>query len=305
MSVAYTCNTRLHVTTLLAAATFLACGPGDGHDGRSVGGDDGRASRQDTAPRTDRPSDAGSNTRDAALAVRGSVLVRRDAGGDRPLLALDSAAAPGGVPAVPASWQPAPDVTFRIGASSFRHVVPSPDGRWVAWEAGSTHDLVGVVPADGGRVTVLDFYFDSSAEELAWAPGGRYLLARHLPPSGMEEAPVYDVRAGTRLRTPWDETCRARDGCRVTSAEWTEGTTLAVTTSDGDPRRHEIDVSRLPPATPPAPADSDAVTPPEVDERTGGSRQTPVSVGGPTTGRRPPAASEGRRGGSTRPHPDR
>ncbi len=174
------------------------------------------------------------------------MLVRSADDGERPLLALDSAAAPAGVPAVPAAWRPAADATFRIGATAFRHVVPSPDGRWVAWEAGSTHDLVGVVPADGGPVTVLDFYFDSSAEELTWAPGGRYLIVRHLPPSGMLEARVYDAEAGTRLRAPWEEACRPRDGCRVTGTEWTGDATLVVTTADGEERRHEADVAELP-----------------------------------------------------------
>lgn len=231
--------TSRHLSTamaLLAAGTLLACGPGDGSDGSGSGG----------------PPDAAGG-QEASFVVQGELLVRRDGGGERPLLALDSAAAPEGVPAVPASWQPAADVTFGIHATSFRHVVPSPDGRWVAWEAGSTHELVGVVPADGGSITVLDFLFDSSAEALTWAPAGRYLAVHHLPPSGFEEIRVYDAEAGARLRTPWGEACRARDGCRITSAEWSDSTGMTVTTADGERSRYQVDVSGLPAASTGAP----------------------------------------------------
>lgn len=234
----------LTAVALLAAGIAPACEAGDGSAGGDAGARDGGRAPAGSAAA---PSD-GTRGQEAAFAVRGGVLVRRGGEGERPLLALDSAAAPEGVPAVPSSWRPAPDVTFGIHATSFRHVVPSPDGRWVAWEAGSTHDLVGVVPADGGSVTVLDFLFDSSAEALTWAPAGRYLAVHHLPPSGFEEVRVYDAGEATRLRTPWGESCRARDGCRVTSAEWTDRTTLTVTTADGESSRYEADVSALPTA---------------------------------------------------------
>ena len=245
-------RTPLAAAVLLAAAGVFACGSGEGS-----GADEG-------ATRGDRPVEAGADTavdaphagpdtaaggspsQAVAFTVREAVLVRRADGGERPLLALDSASAPEGVPAVPASWRPSPDATFGVRATAFRHVVPSPEGRWVAWEAGSTHDLVGVVPADGGPPTVLDFYFDSSAEELSWAPGGRYLAARYLPPSGYAEVRLYDAETGSRLRPPWEEACRPRDGCRVTGAEWTGTATLRVTTSDGEERRREVDVAGLP-----------------------------------------------------------
>lgn len=236
---------------LLAAAGLVACAGGEEAD---TGAADAAA---DTPAETAAGSDAGTarpardaeardGSQEVAFTVREGLLVRSAGDGERALLALDSAAAPADVPVVPASWQPAPGSAFGIHATAFRHAVASPEGRWVAWEAGSTHDLVGVVPADGGPVTVLDFYFDSSAEELAWAPGGRYLVARYLPPSGMLEARVYDAEAGTRLRAPWEEACQPRDGCRVTGARWTGAATLVVTTADGGERRHEADVAELP-----------------------------------------------------------
>lgn len=215
----------------------------------------GRQEARDGSQETrDGRQDGRAASQEVDVTVREGLVVRGAGDGEQALLALDSAAAPADVPAVPTSWRPAADATFRIGATTFRHVVPSPDGRWVAWEAGSTHDLVGVVPSDGGPVSVLDFYFDSSAEELAWAPGGRYLVARYLPPSGMLEARVYDAEAGTRLRAPWEEACQPQDGCRVTGAEWSEAATLVVTTADGEERRHEADVAELPAR--PAPSDT-------------------------------------------------
>lgn len=236
---------------LMAAAGLSACAGGEETDTGSAA--DAAADARTGAPaetaadtlRSAPGAEARAGSQEVAFEVREGRLIRSDGDGDRALLALDSAA-PAGVPVVPASWQPAPGSTFGIRATSFRHAVASPGGRWVAWEAGSTHDLVGVVPADGGPVTVLDFYFDSSAEELIWAPGGRYLAARYLPPSGMQEVRVYDAHAGTRLRAPWEQACRPRDGCRVTGAEWTGAATLVVTTADGEERRHEADVAELP-----------------------------------------------------------
>jgi hypothetical protein len=132
--------------------------------------------------------------------VEGGTVFRRDAGGRRALLALDSAAAPAGTAIVPRQWTPAPGSTFSVAATSFRHVVPSPRADWVAIETAGTHELVGVVPAAGGALTVLDFYFDSSADSLRWAPTGALLTAYYTPPSGAAEVRVYDATRGKRVK---------------------------------------------------------------------------------------------------------
>lgn len=238
----------LSLAALLAAPALAGCGEAEREDrAADVDSAAGETTSAGAAPDT-RPAESGAQ--EAEFVVRDAVLYRRTAEGRRPLLALDSAAAPAGVPVVPATWSPAPDAAFRIGASDLSRVVPSPTGRRVAWQTESIHRLVGVVGADGERLSVLDFYFDSSARDLTWAPAGRYLAARYLPPSGMEEVRVYDAEAGTRLGTPWGEGCRPQSGCRVTSAEWTGPTTLRVITADGEERRHEVDVSGLSAATP-------------------------------------------------------
>jgi hypothetical protein len=133
------------------------------------------------------------------VADRG-VLYRQDGSGRKALLALDSATAPAGAAIVPRQWTPAPGSTFSVAATSFRRVVPSPLSDWVAFETAGTHELVGIVPAKGGPLIVLDFYFDSSADSLKWAPTGRYLTAFYTPPSGVSEVRVYDAALGKRIR---------------------------------------------------------------------------------------------------------
>ena len=130
----------------------------------------------------------------------GSTVYRQDANGRRALVTLDSAAAPSGAAIVPRQWTPAPGSTFSVAATRFRRVVPSPLVDWVAFETAGTHELVGVVPAAGGALKVLDFYFDSSADSLQWAPTGRYLTAFYTPPSGTAEVRVYDATLGKRIR---------------------------------------------------------------------------------------------------------
>jgi hypothetical protein len=132
--------------------------------------------------------------------AEGSLLYRQDSSGRRALLALDSAGAPAGAAIVPRQWTPAPGSTFSVAATRFRHVVPSPLMDWVAFETAGTHELVGIVPAKGGPLQVLDFYFDSSADSLKWAATGRYLTAFYTPPSGVGEVRVYDATLGKRIR---------------------------------------------------------------------------------------------------------
>lgn len=132
--------------------------------------------------------------------AEGGTVFRQDGNGRRALLALDSAAAPAGAAIVPRQWTPAPGSTFSVAATRFRHVLPSPSADWVAFETAGTHELVGVVPAAGGALKVLDFYFDSSADSLRWAPGGRYLTAFYTPPSGTAEVRVYDASLGKRIK---------------------------------------------------------------------------------------------------------
>jgi len=130
----------------------------------------------------------------------GGTLYRQDGTGRKALVALDSATAPAGAAVVPRQWTPAPGSTFSVAATRYRHVMPSPLSDWVAFETGGTHELVGVVPATGGPLKVLDFYFDSSADSLRWAPTGRYLTAFYMPPSGVAEARVYDATLGKRIK---------------------------------------------------------------------------------------------------------
>lgn len=244
--------TLLAIAALVAVPALAACGGADREPDGSGGAREQRRDADDARElRVDSPEPAARAVAEAGrqevrFVVRQGILYRQGAEGERPLLALDSAAAPSGVPVVPGYWEPGPRSGFRVDAEDLRHVVPSPERRWVAWETESVHDLVGVVPADGGSLTVLDFYFDSSARQLTWAPGGRFLASFYLPPSGLEELRVYDAEAGARLRTPWGEACRPRDGCRVTGAGWTGAATLVVTTADGAERRHRVDVSELP-----------------------------------------------------------
>ncbi|HKK27470.1 MAG TPA: hypothetical protein VKB18_05280 [Gemmatimonadota bacterium] len=236
------------------AVTAVGCGGSDGSRGGRA--DAGAAGADTSAAASREPGPAGGSAartasggadQQATFSVEAGVLVRREGGKSRPLLALDSAEAPAGVPVVPGTWKPAPGSSFGVEASSFRHVAPSPDGAWVAWETDGVHELLGVVPADGGRPAVLDFFFDSHASELTWAAGGPYLAARYLPPSGREELRVYDAARGARLQTPWGEACRPRDGCAVASAEWTGPTTLTVRTEGGGKAGYRVDVTRLPP----------------------------------------------------------
>lgn len=135
-----------------------------------------------------------------SFVVEGGTVYRQDGSGRRALLALDAAAAPAGAAIVPRQWTPAPGSTFSVAATRFRHVVPSPLVDWVAFETAGTHELVGVVPATGGALKVLDFYFDSSADSLQWAPSGRYLTAFYTPPSGTAEVRVYDATLGKRIK---------------------------------------------------------------------------------------------------------
>lgn len=128
------------------------------------------------------------------------VLYRQDDTGRSALLALDSATAPAGAAVVPSKWTPSPGSTFSVAATRFRHIAPSPLGDWVAFETAGTHELVGIVPANGGALKVLDFYFDSSADSLKWAPAGRYLTAFYTPPSGVAEVRVYDATLGKRIK---------------------------------------------------------------------------------------------------------
>lgn len=218
----------------LAATAVLGCSP------------------RDTAPPPDVRATAALSLASAAeqqpaFYLEDGVLYRRDEAGIRPLFALDSASAPPGTPVLPAEWRVDADAVFRVKAERLLHVVPSPALRWVAWETNAVHDLLGVVPAAGGPVKVLDFFFDSSADSLRWAPGDRYLAAFHLPPSGYRELRVYDAERGVRLVAPWDEECAPASGCEVRSGSWTGPTTLTVTTSGAEPaRRYTVNARQLP-----------------------------------------------------------
>jgi hypothetical protein len=131
--------------------------------------------------------------------TEGATVYRQDETGRHAVLSLDSAAAPTGAAIVPREWSPAPGSTFSVAATRFRHVVPSPSADWVAFETAGTHELVGVVPATGGALTVLDFYFDSSADSLRWTPSG-LLTAFYTPPSGTAEVRMYDATLGKRIK---------------------------------------------------------------------------------------------------------
>lgn len=222
----------------LAAAVVLGCSP------------------RETAPPPDiqataDPSLASAADPQPAFYLENGVLYRRDEAGVRPLLALDSASAPPGTPVLPGEWRVDADAVFRVEAERLLHVVPSPALRWVAWETNAVHDLLGVVPAAGGDAEVLDFFFDSSADSLRWAPGDRYLAAFYLPPSGYRELRVYDAERGVRLLAPWDEECAPASGCEVESGSWSGPTTLTVTTSGGERvRRYTVNARQLPADTP-------------------------------------------------------
>lgn len=139
-------------------------------------------------------------SRPITFVAEGGTVFRVEANGRRAVLALDSSTAPAGTAIVPRQWTPAQGSTFSVAATRFRRVVPSPRMDWVAFETAGTHELVGVIPAAGGALKVLDFYFDSSADSLRWAPTGRYLTAFYMPPSGTAEVRVYDAALGTRIK---------------------------------------------------------------------------------------------------------
>lgn len=142
----------------------------------------------------------GAQPRPITFVADGSTVYREEANGRRAVLTLDSATAPAGAAIVPRQWTPAQGSTFSVAATRFRRVVPSPRMDWVAFETAGTHELIGVVPAAGGALTVLDFYFDSSADSLRWAPTGRFLTAFYTPPSGTAEVRVYDATLGKRIK---------------------------------------------------------------------------------------------------------
>ncbi|HEX8432639.1 MAG TPA: hypothetical protein VF625_15230 [Longimicrobium sp.] len=185
----------------------------------------------------------------AEFYAEGRLLMRRHGGASRALLALDSAAGGGGAPVLPGTYRIENDVELGVRATRFVHVVPSPAGRWVAWESGATHDLVGVIPAGGGEPRILDLFFDSSGDSIRWAPGDRYFAVFYASPSGYTALPVYDAVAGKRLRAPWEDGCSPRDACRVSAASWTAPATLTVTTGtdDGRTRGYRVDVASLAP----------------------------------------------------------
>ena len=190
------------------------------------------------------------------------VLYRRTSTDTLPLLALDSGSAPRGVPALPVNWSPIPEAEFGVYGDRFRHIVPSPEDRWVAWEPFSTHELVGVIPTRGGAPVVLDFYWDSGADSLVWAPGDRYLASYYPSPSGFDELRLYDAERGIRLMPPWEDKCSSQTECAVRAARWTGPTTILVRTTvdDREGREYRVDVSTLPVWIPPgerpqAPAD--------------------------------------------------
>jgi len=147
-----------------------------------------------------RPTPPRAQPQPLSFVVEGGTIYRQDRSERRALLTLDSAAAPSGAAIVPRQWSPAQGSTFSVAATRYRHVVPSPLADWVAFETAGTHELVGVVPAAGGALKVLDFYFDSSADSLQWAPSGRYLSAFYTPPSGTAEVRVYDATLGKRIK---------------------------------------------------------------------------------------------------------
>lgn len=185
------------------------------------------------------------------LAERGRVIVRVDSAGSRAVRTPIF-----GVQDVPAEWEPSPEARFGVGGDSLHFAVPSPGGGHVAWQAGSTHALLGIVDAGGRRRAtrpVLDFFWDSRASTVSWSPGGRYLLARYTGPSGTAEARVYDVPRGTRLRAPWEDACGPGSACQVTDARWAGPTTLRVTTRapGAAPRTFTADAAQLPAHEPP------------------------------------------------------
>lgn len=205
---------RHHPPAELAAALLLACGPAP------------------VPPRAAAP-------REFAVAERGRVIVQldRDARGRarrRPLLRVTD---------LPTEWEPAAGARFRVGGDSFHLATPARDGRLVAWQAGATHALLGVHPAldDAGlapgvaapRPTILDFFFDSRADAVAWSPDGRHLLALYTGPSGSAEARLYDARRGRRLTAPWEAACGPATDCAVTTARWSGASSVSVTTSAG------------------------------------------------------------------------
>jgi hypothetical protein len=189
--------------------------------------------------------------RQFAVAERGRVIVQLDrpAGGGprrRPLLRVTD---------VPAEWEPAAGARFRVGGDSFHLAAGTRDGSLVAWQAGTTHALLGVhpalddaAPASGAaapRPTILDFYFDSRASAVTWSPDGRHLLALYTGPSGSAEARLYDARRGRRLAAPWESACGPATGCAVMAARWTDARTVLVTTSAaGGPREYQVGVER-------------------------------------------------------------
>ncbi len=224
-----------------------------------AGCEDGYRSREST--HTTRPSAGASDTANTPSAPASyfqseRVLYRASGSDTVALLALDSAAAPAGVPVLPATWRPIPEAEFGVQGDSLRHIAPSPDGRRVAWEVFSTHGLVGVVPAIGGVPTPLDFYWDSGSDSLVWSPDSRYLAAYYTSPSGFAELPIYDTERGIRLATPWSEECSSRTQCAVVSAEWTGPATISVGTGGGEggrmpARDFSADAGDMPGWTPP------------------------------------------------------
>ncbi|HYW09684.1 MAG TPA: hypothetical protein VE913_22160 [Longimicrobium sp.] len=207
-----------------------------------AGAVNGPAAIEQAAP----PAEASSQ---AEFYAEGRLLMRRQGGAARAILALDSAAGGRGAPVLPGTYRVASDVELGVRATRFVHVVPSPAGRWVAWESGATHDLVGVIPAAGGEPRILDLFFDSSGDSIRWAPGDRYFAVFYASPTGYTALPVYDAVAGKRLRTPWETGCPPRDACRVSAASWSAPATLTVTTAteDGRTRGYRVDAATLAP----------------------------------------------------------
>ena len=139
---------------------------------------------------------------------------------------------------LPQFWDPngwvESDQGFGIGADKFRGWALSPNGRWLAWAmAGGTHDLVGVLNVATGETTVLDFVFDGSAADFAWAFDSEHLAGAILSPAGAL-VEIYTIGvAPARFEAPRIfDVMGARDGWTTSKPRWWSTTRLGFTARD-------------------------------------------------------------------------
>lgn len=138
------------------------------------------------------------------------------------------------------------DVSFGVGKDHFTAIALAPGGDRVAFGSMGVHGFLAVVDAPagsntGGHLFPLDLGFETAYKQLLWSPGGRYLAVLAAPPSGADATLVYDVSAGTRLDSGFQEMEQMfpTPDYSLTPVRWESGASLRVRVAAGVSGNHD------------------------------------------------------------------